>query len=266
MKVRFNKFKRRAQIASFVLGALLVVCFIILFFNSESIELSQQDKIYLRQFLNDWQISVIPQEVHKSFESEFNFISAIQDRVLSNVTGQQVPHAFFGNVRYYYQSRQGICYDRAVLLEKFLLLYHFPFRHVYLYFGDKMNPSLSDFFKTNLKSHAALEVKTLKGWMSIGTNANWLGVGGSQKLLDFYDLRRELVATKGVPRLQKTPSIGTPFWKVPGYQYAIIYGVYSRHGDFFTEDTINGGRSLFTGQRHFLPDYNLRMLLYNFKR
>lgn len=258
------KIRKRLGITAAIIGLMLIVLFAILFFNSESIELSQNDKVYLRRFLSDWQIQARPENVHRDFESEYHFISIIQDKVLANLTGEQIPHAFFGNVRYYYQNRQGICYDRAVLIEKILLLYHFPFRHAYLYFGKNRTPSMTDFFKTQLKSHAALEVNTEKGWMAVGTNANWLGIDSNGKPLDFHALSQELRSSQGNPHLLKAGSSGTSFWKVPGYHFRILYGLYSRHGDFFTGDTANGSRSLFTGHRHVLPDYNLRMLLYNF--
>jgi hypothetical protein len=255
--------KSKLKIVGWFTGLLLVVCFTILLSNSRSIHLSQQDRVYLQRFLNDWHIKETQEQVHKSFDNELNFISIIQDSVLANITGEQIPHAYFGNVAYYYQKRQGICYDRAVLLEKMLMLYNFQFRHVYMYFGKQKKPAKTDFFKQNVTSHAALEVKTKKGWMAIGTDANWLGITRALKLFNFLDLRKELRASKGIVQLKKTASSGTAVWKIVGYDYRVIYGVYSRHGDFFTGASDNESKSLFTGRRHFLPDYNFRMLLYN---
>lgn len=256
--------KRRLRIVGLFAGVLLLIGLAILLLNSKSIRLSQQDRLYLQYFLNEWQIHEKPEQIHKSFEHEFNFISIIQDSVLSNITGEQIPHAYFGNVSYYYKNRQGICYDRAVLIEKILLLYDFEFRHVYIYFGKNKKPSRTDFFKKALKSHAALEVKTKRGWMAIGTDANWLGMDKHQKLLSYYDLREELNKTGGEPQLAKSATVGIPVWKIRGNHYRFVYGVFSRHGDFFEGASGTSSKSLFTGKRHFLPDYNFRMLLYNF--
>jgi hypothetical protein len=256
--------KNKLKIAGGVTGFMLAVGLAILLLNSKSIRLSQQDQVYLHRFLNDWHINESPEMVHKSFGSELNFISIIQDRVLANITGEQIPHIYFGNVGYYYQKRQGICYDRAILLEKFLLLYKFRFRHVYIYFGDDKKPSKRDFFKKGIKSHAALEVKTKKGWMAMGTDANWLGIGKHQELLTFYNLREELNKSKGEPRLGKPGNIGITVWKIRGNYYRFVYGVFSRHGDFFEGGSDTTSTALFTGKRHFLPDYNFKMLLYNF--
>jgi len=255
--------KRKLKIIGAITGLVVITCLAIILLNSKAIELSKQDRIYIRRFLNDWHINKTPNEVHKNFESEVNFISVVQDSVIASITGEQIPHAYFGNIAFYYHNRQGICYDRAVLLEKIMLLYHFRFRHVYMYFGKEKSSGRSDFFNRYLKSHAALEVKTKKGWMGIGTDANWLGIGKNQQVLNYFDVRNELKATKGDPSWQKTVTIGGGVWKTAGYNFRIIYGIYSRHGDFFTGASEMNATSLFTNKHHFLPDYNLRMLIYN---
>lgn len=242
---------------------LLLVAVIVILLNSKSIELSKEDRVYLHRFLNDWHINEISPDVHKNFETELAFISRIQDSILSNITGEQIPHVYFGNVRYYYQKKQGICYDRAVLMEKILLLYHFKFRHVYIYFGNGAKPAVTDFLRKNITSHAALEVKTKKGWMAIGTDVNWLGISKNGQVANYYEVRKELEASAGDPHWQKPGTTGSNAWKIAGYHFRIIYGIYSRHGDFFTGASTTNSTSLFTNKRHFLPDYNCRMLLYN---
>lgn len=243
---------------------LIISIFTVCLLNSKTVKITGEDKLYLDRFLNDWNIHLSASQVHNNFESELKFISIIQDSVLNNITGEQIPHAFFGDVHYYYQKKQGICYDRAVLLEKFFLLYNFRFRHLYIYFGDGRRPSVTDFFKKHIHSHAALEVKTDKGWMAVGTNANWLGVSEDGRLETYQEVRKKLEATKGNPRWQKKITIGAGVWKIAGYHFRFIYGVYSRHGDFFTGASTTDSTSLFTDKHHFLPDYDFSMLLYNF--
>ena len=225
--------KSKLRIVARATGLILVIGLAVVLLNNKSIQLSQQDRVYLERFLDDWHIIESPDQVHTSFENEVNFISIIQDSVLASITGEQIPHVYFGNVGYYYRKRQGICYDRAILIEKILLLYRFQFRHVYMYFGENQKPLKTDFFKKGIKSHAALEVKTKKGWMAIGTDANWLGIDKHGQLFTFYDLRVELNKTDGELQLEKFGSIGTPVWKIRGNNYRFIYGVFSRHGDFF---------------------------------
>jgi hypothetical protein len=247
-----------------IAGLFTIAAIAIFLLNSKSIELTKEDRTYIRRFLNVWHIQSTPAEVHQNFGTELRFISRIQDSVLTDITGEQIPHVYFGNVRWYYENRQGICYDRAVLLEKLMLFYHFSFRHVYLYFGEQKTPDLAEFFKEHIKSHAALEVKTKRGWMAIGTNDNWLGITAAGQLMNYFDVRKQVNITKGGPIGEKPTTIGGSIWGLTGYNFRIIYGVYSRHGDFFTGASSTNSTSLFTGKKHILPDYNWRMLLYNF--
>jgi hypothetical protein len=255
--------KRSLKIIGIIVGVLTIFAVAMFLLNSKSIELTKEDRAYIQRFLNEWHIHSNPTEVHQSFEAELHFISRIQDSVLTDITGEQIPHVYFGNVRWYYEKRQGICYDRAVLMEKILLLYHFPFRHVYIYFGEEKTPELTDFFKQHITSHAALEVKTKKGWMAIGTDANWLGVTKSGELMNYFDVRRKVEASKGEPAGEKPITIGGNVWTQASYRFRIVYGVYSRHGDFFTGASSTNSTPLFTDKKHILPDYNWRMLLYN---
>lgn len=138
--------------------------FLILFVNSKSIALTAQDKNYLQLFLRDWHLNVSQEQVHKDFNSELNFISTVHDSVIAEIKHQEIAHQFFGDVSFYYKQRKGYCYDRSVLMEKFLAYYHFPFRHVYVYFGDNnRGPGIFGIFKRKLASHALTEVKTSKG-------------------------------------------------------------------------------------------------------
>jgi hypothetical protein len=246
-----------------ITGLLLIAAVTVGLLNSKSVALTADDKVFLQRFLNDWNIHTTPPEVHCSFETELHFISLIQDSVLSDIKGEQIPHLYFGNVRYYYEKRQGICYDRAVLLEKLLLLYHFPFRHVYIYFGEQESPRAIDLFKEHMTSHAALEVSTKKGWMAVGTDANWLGITADGRLMNYFSVRKQFEVTKRDWLGQKPITIGSNLFSKRKYKFRIVYGIYSRHGDFFTGASSANSTSLFTNKKHVLPDYNWRMLLYN---
>jgi hypothetical protein len=255
MKTPFSK---RKALFLFVISLFVVVCY-----NSQSIRLSDRDKEYLLKFQHDWHFTPSEADVHKDFNSELNFISLVQDSVVADVKHQEIPHRFFGDVSYYYNNRKGFCYDRAVLMEKFFTLYQFPLRHVYIYFGkDGKEAILENFFERDASSHAALEVKTKKGWMAMGTNGNWIGVTAKGEVLTFRDLRNQL--KKGRPNFKKEMTEGEAFWTGKGSNYRFIYGIYSRHGDFFSHTNENLSSSLVQPPFHILPDYNLKMLFYNF--
>jgi hypothetical protein len=253
-----RSFKKRNALLIFIGFFLFVVIY-----NNQTVTVNQQDKQYLQLFLNDWNIHQTPKEVHQSFESEVSFISRVQDSVIAQVHHQNVPHQDFGNVAYYYSDKKGQCYDRAVLLEKFFTYYHFPFRHLYVYFNDNgIGPTKLDFFKKSLTSHAITEVKTSKGWLIVGCNSNWLGLDSSGNPMTIAELRKHIVSN--TLYLKKPATMGQPsFWTLHN-DFRFIYGIYSRHGDFFNHTNQNlSAASVAPSSFHVLPDYNLRMLFYN---
>lgn len=232
----------------FFSGVLLLLALLIGF--SKKPELSSEDIVYIKDFLKDWNISTSPSEVHKSFECEIAFISRIQDSILAEVHHQTVEQSAFGNVGFYYKNRKGECYDRAVLLEKFFLYFNFDFRHIFVYYlNNNKDVAFADFFKKGTGSHALTEVKTSRGWMAMGSNADWIGLHPNGQIFSMAELKDELYKNGDVT-LKEQPYYGIIFWKQhPRFKY--IYGVYSRHGEFLPP-------------RHTpIPDYNFKMLLYN---
>jgi hypothetical protein len=252
--------KRKVLIA----GSCLSILFIILL-NNNYPKISDSDKKYITAFLKEWKIEATPEQVHQSFETEIAFISRVQDSIVAQVKHFQIPHQAFGNVSYYFANRKGQCYDRAVLMEKIFSYYQFPFRHLYIYFGKEgKNVSTLDFFEKGLSSHALFELKTSKGWMTCGTNANWIGLDKDGQVLSISDVRKRVITA--TLDLVKDGTIGfEPFWK-KGKDFRFVYGVYSRHGDFFNHSDKAASMSVFPSSFHLLPDYNLRMLFYNFFR
>lgn len=236
-----------------------VLCSVVIVLNSKSIDVTKKDEHFIQAFSRDWNLVRNTDSIHASFESEINFITILQNSVLKEIRHEEIPHQYFGDIDFYYSKKAGFCYDRAVLMEKFLLYHGFSFRHLYLYYGSgKQAPAISDFFKRGIASHALLEVKTKKGWMVMGTNANWLGLSKTGEVMDMEQLRNKIGLNS--LSLKSEASIGKCFWLEKGAHFRYIYGVYSRHGDFFNHPN-SGEFSAFSF--HLLPDYNLPMLFSN---
>jgi hypothetical protein len=239
---------------------LLVIAILVL--NSESVVNNKEDKQYIEAFSTEWKLSKNTDSIHANFESEVAFIRQMQDCVVKTIQQVEIPHQYFGSLKYYYTNRKGFCYDRAVLMEKFLLNYGFSFRHLYLYFDPNgQYPPAINFFKRGTPSHALLEVKTQRGWMVIGTNANWIGLSNKNEVLNVAELKKRIGANTLM--LKYNASVGQYFWEGKGNHFRFIYGIYSRHGDFFNAGRDTGKASLMPSF-HILPDYNLSMLLANF--
>jgi hypothetical protein len=96
--------------------------------------------------------------------------------------------------------------------------------------------------------------------MVVGTNENWLGIDQKNEVMDLSVLRSRLQKNELI--FAKNATLGVPFWK-DGIYFKYVYGLYSRHGDFFNSDNSHSYLG-FLEPSALIPDYNVRMLLYNF--
>lgn len=239
----------------FLLPIIVVIC------NNKSIINSEKDLHYIDTFATIWKLDTNKERVHRSFETEIEFIRGLQGNVIRSIKHKEIPHRYFGDISYYYTNREGFCYDRAVLMEKVLTRYGFSFRHAYLSFGPvNGSSSILNLVKKSTPSHALFEVKTKKGWMTVDANQGLIGVSPEYNVLNLQDFKKRLKL--GHLNLKYPYNDSLAFWNVNGTNFNIIYGLYSRHGEFFSHQSATT-TSLLTSFR-FLPDYNLRMLLYNF--
>ena len=241
------------------MGLLISMAFL---FNSR-LETSAEDKQYIQAFLKEWKLTDSVPIARRNFETEIRFVSTLQDSILHGITHSFNPYNMLGSVKYYYDTRKGYCYDRAALMEKTLRYAGFHTRHIFIYYdNNKQSLGFTDFIRKN-SSHAMLEVKTSRGWMAVGTNCNWLGLETDGQLLDIFRMRDHIRGDS--LRLQKSGSVGVPFWLDVQHKgvYRIVYGLYSRHGQFLTSHPLETWMNK-VGLRSPFPDYNLRELLYNF--
>lgn len=244
-------------------GLLIGLLLIFLLFNS-SPRVTPEDKKFLLTFLKDWKIELVNEQIHQNQQTEIDFISKIQDSVMATISHNTIPFDSAGNVHCYYTNRKGLCFDRALLLEKFCQLAGFQIRHIYIYFNNKGElPTRSDFFNVGLTSHAMFEVKTKKGWMAVGTNSNWLAEDKSGSPLTLGEIRKRL--TDNTLQIRKDATFGIPFFRKlkKADAFRFVYGVYSRHGQFLQSDPVEPAL-ISIGMKSHIPDYNIGMLFSNF--
>lgn len=245
-----------------LLTFLLIGCLLLFGFSSYP-RPNEEDQKYIGKFMDEWKITRNLDSIHANFDAEVQFISQVQDSLIQSIISTPYPNELVGNVFSYYKNRKGICYDRAILLEKILTTSGFSFRHLYVFFRtDSTSTTKLDFFKKGLYSHALLEVKTQKGWMTVGTNANWLGLDTKNEPLKIVEIRNRL-EDKSLA-LKKSATVGSTFYNdlARPANFRFVYGVFSRHGKFLQSPVETGLSKI--GMGSFTPDYNLRMLFYNF--
>src|ERR1051325_5886151 len=110
---------RKKLLKGLLFSFVLVIA--ILIFNSVSVVNSKEDKQYIEAFSTEWELPKNADSIHASFESEVAFIRQMQECAMKTIQQIEIPHQYFGNLKYYYTNRKGFCYDRAVLMEKFFL-------------------------------------------------------------------------------------------------------------------------------------------------
>lgn len=123
----------------------------------------------------------------------------------------------------------GLCYDRSRAIEKALALFGLETRHASLYGtgGQGASGALAALVTPGADSHALSEVRTERGWMTVDSNALWLGLTAEGEPLALPDI--DAAAAAAVPpsfaRQPPTPLIVEP--------RVVLYGLYSRHGRFY---------------------------------
>jgi hypothetical protein len=166
-------------------------------------------------------------------------IREIQTCVLSEISRGIIPHGESHEAADVLRAGLGECYDRARVIEKLLQISGFETRHVALYAREPRG--LVGLAIKGTPSHALLDVKTSRGWMSVGSNVPFIGVTTSGEVVATAQVRDD----PGTAWLYSRPS------DLPSQDNIAVYGLWSRHGQFFPPYIP-------------LPDISWRELKYNF--
>jgi hypothetical protein len=214
---------------------------IILVLHNVSKRFSESDLFVLPQYLDGMSIQLDAADL--SFEEQVLIISQLQQNMLSIAPEDKgIPEGQERGIQQLSFWGYGLCYDKSYALETLLEHLGFTTRHVSIYANPKGTSFLKDFSTPGILSHACTEVRTKSGWMVIDPNFSWIALD-----------------TKGNPVSLESEEMwkdSNNFYSPPPYpiyiqDHHIVYGLYSRHGQFFWPYSV-------------IPDYNIRGLLYNF--
>jgi hypothetical protein len=187
-----------------------------------------------------------------SFPEEIQFIKQIQSNVLNIAPLYRKKGIPFNQTREpkdLYSLKEGLCFDRSRVIEKILMSYGFETRHVALYQDKVEKSNIKELMSSGTHSHAITEVLTQKGWMIVDSNAEWIGLDNDSSVYSCKKIQYFIQENKNISWQLPYPQ---EFKKFYGEECHVIYGLYSRHGKFYPP-------------YNFIPDYNLRELLYNFE-
>lgn len=236
--------KRHKLLKFFGVGLLvcLAAAVLVLWFNAVPKTVTDEDREYIEKF-TAW----IPKAGGADgFDKQIEFIRAVQDSVLNivgekNGVGLDEPR----EPRNLYETRDGLCYDRSRVIEKILGAHGFDTRHVFVY-SIREGYALTALAGSGLRSYAATEVRTERGWLLIDPDSRWAAVDAAGSPRTAGDLMDHINGSAAIEWQSEPPN---EYANLAPFTY--VYGVYSRHGRFYPPYAA-------------IPDINYEELIENF--
>ena len=196
----------------------------ILYYNSVDKALTKDDYEYIPKFLNN--VTQISKE--STYKEEIDFISSVQRSTFDIVpnSGSITINKKREPKEVYFAKVAG-CSDRSRLIEKILIYNGFKTRHFSMYSTDKTYSSIKSLITPKIKSHAASEVLTKKGWLVVDTNYPWVAIDVNNNPLSIKKIQQSVDNSVYID------------WKKPPRDeiyiksFVAVYGLYSRHGRLY---------------------------------
>jgi hypothetical protein len=165
-------------------------------------------------------------------EDEIEFLKRFQRRVLELVPmGQGIALNVPREPADVLRVGQGLCFDRARLMKKSLLLRGFTVRTVFLVYHTSSESAIKQLLVPGAFTHQLLEVKTETGWVYIDTNHPWMGYSRNQTIAgpEYNPLERPHVAIRGLysrhgrfyPPYNRLPDVNYPEFLIGNLSAAI---------------------------------------------
>lgn len=225
-----------------IIALIIIILFALAIIHNVPKKITDEDKIYLLKLIPNLKVYDID---YLSFEEEIDIIQNIQHTLLNSIElGEPIPYYQQREPKDLYKNQTALCYDFSRTIEKALQYSGFKTRHLSIY-ANRPNYQKHPLFDKNSFSHATTEVLTSNGWMIVDSNSPWIALDRENKTYSLVSYQKTAYT---VEWLNEMP-IGYDFYYNKNCTY--VYGLYSRHGKFYKP-------------YNFMPDYNMRELLYNF--
>ena len=219
-----------------------VIAGAVLWYHGVSNELTDADKEYIPKFTD----GIAPASFDSSYEDQIAFIKDVQNAVMNIApVNKGLPYGQEREPRNLYDAKLGLCFDRSRVIEKILRHHGFRTRHIFLY-SVKDSNTISAFATPGVPSHAITEVLTERGWLVVDSNDRWVSLDDANNPRGMDDLRNAAQDEAAVNWLEPPPPIYRDI--APA---AYVYGLYSRHGEFYPP-------------YNAIPDVNYSELIENF--
>lgn len=237
----------RLNVHNRLLGIVVTLTLIlaIVWFSRVDNTLTFEDGVYIEKFLTAGGVDLSP--TLSDYPGQLAFVAAVQAAVVDSVApGHAIPFGHAREPRNVFTRGRGDCYDRSRVIEKTLRKYGLKTRHLALYSTRETKSKLVSLLTPGTPSHAATEVLTDRGWLVVDSNHKWLSLSSRNEPVSLSQIQRD-VEKISIEWSESNASMN-PIYREP---FTFVYGLYSRHGQFFPPYTI-------------LPDVNYSELVSNF--
>ncbi len=177
-----------------------------------------------------------------SYEEQVLVINQLQQNMLSIAPEDKgIPEGQDRGLQQLSFWGYGLCYDKSYALEILLEQLGFKTRHVSIYDDPEGTTWIKDLSTRGILSHACTEVLTKRGWLVIDPNFAWMALDKDGNPVSLASDEQWADSNN---------FISPPPYPIYMQDHHIVYGLYSRHGQFFKP-------------YNRIPDVNWRGLLYN---
>lgn len=224
-----------------ITGILLVTVIVIVavfWYHGVSKQITKQDEEFIPLYTQNIEAATVESE----YEAQIEFIKRVQNSVLNVAPlDSGLPYRQQREPKDLYEAKKGLCFDRSRVIEKILQYHGFQTRHIFIY-STKNSNALKAFATPQVPSHAVTEVWTKKGWLVIDSNDEWISLEKEGNPVSIENMSENLNRdwASPPPEIYKTLA-----------PYTFVYGLYSRHGEFYPP-------------YNFIPDVNYGEFLDNF--
>ena len=169
-----NKINILKSIIVFLIFGVFILSMIIMI-NRSQIRPNENEVVALEVFFGK-----------KNIKNEQDIIT-VQNKIVGEVSHKSTGSGQL-NILNTLKLKEGLCFDRSLVLQKYFIMKGYKIRPVYLFWGNN-STSIFDFIRSNTQSHNIFEIYFNNNWYLIRTNRKIKRL----ELLSQYIAKSELI-------------------------------------------------------------------------
>lgn len=243
--------KRHTKLTLIVLFCFAILTGLAAWTHNVPEKITDEDRTYIQQILHEAGYEITELQNPGTFEEEIYAIRAVQDSAFNTAPGTgMIAESSPREPKNLYQTDFAYCNDRSRYIDKALRFLGFETRYASLYSRKPDQIFVQRILSRGPPdgSHALVEVLTEKGWLIVDSRTKWISLTKEKNVIGLAELRSIRRQNTAEPDWDKNME---EMYKFLRKDFFVIYGLYSRHGRFYSPYT------------PFIPDINYPELLKN---